>query len=343
MQIARQFSLAAGAVAFFMVQSLAAQSNSVTPLHTSQVSSSLVQNVSIRTMAKIGGKSDSLQPAGSDKTYPGVAGRGEGSEGFYPGDLADGGAGPTVQAWQHHPIYVNSAPATWGNVPQFLNDLGRSWMMHVVDQYVGAYGYDRYRLGTQFQAQNYPIPTNNTLGLGDLYTLVYAGASSAGVGYGHIYHVFLPPGVDFCYTAASGQPECYSPDNPATFAYCAFHGSVDFTGLGHVLFSLEPYQNVPGCQEPPTGTANNQLVDSTDSVLSHESFEAITDPDGDAWWVQKDLALYGSEIGDVCEAIGFFGQNVYFDNGTVDLHGRLYTIQPEYSNSSHSCAYSPEF
>jgi hypothetical protein len=58
----------------------------------------------------------------------------------------------------------------------------------------------------------------------------------------------------------------------------------DFSDIGHVLFSVEPYQNVPGCSVG-TPSPNGVVVDSQASVLSHEMFETITDPDGTAWWI----------------------------------------------------------
>ena len=83
----------------------------------------------------------------------------------------------------------------------------------------------------------------------------------------------------------------YSPDNPATFAFCAFHASVNFSDVGHVLFTVEPFQNVPGCAVGKP-SPNGVLVDSTASVLSHQLIETITDPDGDAWWITNDLDLF---------------------------------------------------
>jgi len=166
----------------------------------------------------------------------------------------------------------------------------------------------------------------------DIYAIVHAGASLFGPGYHNVYHVFLPPGQDVCYTGTSPL-ECYSPDDPNHFYFCAYHGFVDFSDIGHVLFTVEPYQNVGGCQvvEP---SPNGVLIDSTDDVLSHETFETITDPDIDAWLNNLSLDLYGAEIGDEC-------QDFDFGYGLVSLNGKNYEIQPEYSNSQHGCAYSP--
>jgi hypothetical protein len=228
-------------------------------------------------------------------------------------------------------------PSHWGNVGTFLTDLGKSDFIHVVDQYAGSTTDNRYTLGTQFLA-TYPIPVNHTLHIADILALAHAAASIKGNGFGHTYHVFLPEGVDMCLTPT----ECYSPDNPPTWVFCAFHGAVTFSdAVGHVLFSVEPFQNVIGCSAPPSGTPNGQLADSTNDTLSHEVFEALSDPDLNAWWVHAFTFANGNEIGDLCTRAGVFNGNLYSNYGNVELHGHTYRVQPEYSNLFHGCTYSP--
>jgi hypothetical protein len=268
--------------------------------------------------------------------------------GFYPADVSNPGHNPAVVTTKHHPIYVDNVPSHWGNVSGFLNDLGKSGFIHLLDQYVGSTADNRYTLGTSFIAPSYPIPANHTLTVLDVAILVHAAASVSGNGLGNFYHVFLPKGVDFCFPppAPGALPECYSPDNPNTFVFCAFHADILFgDAVGHVIFSLEPYQNVDGCNLPPSGTANNQLVDSTDNVLSHEVFEGLSDPYGISWWVQNYTFANGNEIGDLCIRFAFFKQfnNFYWLYGNVDLNDHRYTVQPEYSNQFHGCAYTPAF
>jgi len=259
-----------------------------------------------------------------------------GEPGFYPADLSNPQHEPTVITTSHHPIYVDGEPRTWGDVGTFLTDLGKSDFIHVLDQYTGATSNNRYTLGTSFTAA-YPIPANHTLLISDILSLVHAAAWVKGSGLGHLYHVFLPKGADMCLTAT----QCYSPDNPTLFVFCAFHGTATFTdSVGTVIFSVEPYQDVNGCSVPPAGTANNQLIDSTDTVLSHEVFESLSDPGLNAWWVQAFTFANGNEIGDLCTRAGQFKGHFYWDYGRVYLNGNPYTIQPEYSNQVHGCTYS---
>lgn len=250
------------------------------------------------------------------------------SLGFFPADLEDTSNGATVASAQSHGLYVNCFPACWGTPSNFLNDLGKSDFIHVVDSYTGMYAANRYTVGQgALLAGSLP----RTLYDADILGIVHAGATAiGGTGYRHVYHVFLPPGTDVCFT---GTTTCYSPDNTSTFFFCAYHASADFKDIGHVLLTVEPYQNVNGCAvaEP---SPNGALVDSTANVLSHEMIETITDPDGTAWWNNVSLPLFGAEIGDECE-------NATFNYGSVTINRKSYEIQPEYSNTFHGCVFSP--
>jgi hypothetical protein len=254
--------------------------------------------------------------------------------GFYPGDVSDPANGPTVLTAASNPLYVNCAPSCWGSPATFLQNLNKSTFIHVADQYVGTTSSGRYTLGN---AGSVIYPMKHTLLDADIFAIVHAGGKAFGTGYNHIYHVFIPPGVDVC---TGGTTQCYSPDNPSTFAFCAYHASVTFSDIGHTLFTVEPYQNVLGCSIAP-GSPNGPLIDSTANVLGHETFETITDPDGTAWWQHSTLILYGAEIGDICEAFTIIGVNGYFSYGIVSLNGHPYEVQPMYSNGYHACAYNP--
>ena len=214
------------------------QNNSTVYLQVSPANVA-VEGLSYRALGLIGSKTaapstlhSNAAPEGNE--IPGIA-----EPGFYPADVSNPLQVPAVVTTAHHPIYVDNEPSHWGNVGAFLTDLGQSDFIHLLDQYVGSSANNRYTLGTSFIAPSYPIPPNHTLLIGDILTLVHAGASITGDGFGHIYHVFLPKGVDMCLGPPT-QLQCYSPDNPSTFFFCAFHGSVTFSDKGHVLFSVEP-------------------------------------------------------------------------------------------------------
>lgn len=267
---------------------------------------------------------EAAEPAVSNFSLPSVPG--VTAPGFYPADLSNPTHGKVLTAVQSNNVYVNCAASCWGTPTTFLAHLAVSNFAHVTDEYVGATGNNRYTAGTA-TAINAALPTRLTAA--NILQLVHTAAHAHGSGYDHVYHIFLRSGVDVCTSANV----CYSPDNASTFVFCAYHGSVDFNDIGHVLYSVEPYQNVRGCAVAQP-SPNGPLVDSTASTLSHELIETITDPDGDAWWARSSLIEYGAEIGDICE-------NPFGRYGAFSISGKLYAIQPEYSNKFHACATTP--
>lgn len=260
----------------------------------------------------------------------------------YPGDLEYQG-GAVLPTAVHHSIFTDPSSACppnscWGDPIGFLSDLNRSGMIHLVDQYVGTSAPARYPVGSNFVVPSY----NPSAGVGqpftnlDLAILAYSAAvQTGGLGLGNIYHVFLAPGQDVCFD--STFTVCYSPDNFKTWAFCAYHGSAQDTAGNVVLYTVEPFQNVSGCNVRPD-TPNGQLTDSTNNVLSHETFETITDPDGVGWWNSLNNGIFGEEIGDECSFLLFTATDVFFDPNLVRLNRNTYAIQPEYSNSQHACS-----
>jgi hypothetical protein len=266
---------------------------------------------------------DSESSASIARSIPSFAG-----PGFYPADLSDPFHGKVLTSVRSHNIYVNCAASCWGNPSIFLANLALSYFIHITDEYVGATAGYRYTVGAASSINPNP-PLHATLQQSDILGLVHAAARTHGSDYGHVYHLFLPRGTDVCLSAKV----CYSPNNSSTFVFCAYHGSADYADIGHVLFTVEPYQNVPGCSVAQP-SPNGALVDSTASTLSHELIETITDPDGDAWLAQNSLLDYNYEIGDLCETP--FGNYAAFK-----LYTKSYAIQPEYSNKYHACATTP--
>lgn len=260
----------------------------------------------------------------------------------YPGDLQNHG-GSVLSTTVEHTIYINpsgTCPAItcWGNPINFLSDLGNSGMIHVTDQYVGTTASGRYPVGTNFEGFGFtPIHGGTTFTDDDMVYIAHLAAQISGFGLGHIYHIFLVPGQDLCFDTTYSV--CYSPDIPSTFYFCAYHGYGIDSVNGPFLYSAEPFQNVGGCSVQP-GTPNGQVADSTNNVLSHETFETITDPLISAWYNTADNGLYGEEIGDECSFLFFTATNVYFGPNSVRLNGNPYAIQPEYSNAQHACSTS---
>lgn len=258
----------------------------------------------------------------------------------YPADVVYQG-GAVVQFAEFHAVYMlpnGHCPISvcWGDPEGFLRDLTGSEFVHVLDQYADLTSNNRYTVGRRARLSYTPpsVPLTDN----DILAFVHTVAAPTGAtGYGHIYHVFLPPGQDECFDSTFTQ--CYSPDNTSSFAFCAYHGSADFSDIGHVLYSVEPYQNVTGCSDPP-GTPNGQLIDSTNDTLSHETFETISDPDGTGWWnsTPSVTGLQGEEIGDECV---FITPPAFGSPSVFRVDDKVYAVQLEYSNARHGCTNTP--
>ena len=258
----------------------------------------------------------------------------------YSGDVTSLG-GHVLTSAVSHAIYLQRQTGSqctiatcWGDPEGFLRDIGRSDFIHVVDQYIGLFAANRYTVGSHatvtYSPQSTPLLDS------DVQAFVHAVAAQSGAsGYGHIYHVFLPPGQDECFDATSGV--CYSPDNLATFYFCAYHSYADFPDIGHVIYTVHPYANVLGCQVQP-GTPNGELVNSIDNALNHETFEAITDPDLDAWRNEDAFYLYTYEIADECLFYVNVDGHGYYDVPTFLIGAHRYSVQLMYSNEQHACS-----
>lgn len=321
------------AAALVLSTAAAGQNSAPIALQISSTDQIPAANAAFHTAGIANGKRSSVV---SSTLKPSAAGTNQGGQphGFFPADLSHIPSGPTITRAQHHLIYVNMPPSHWGNVAQFLTDLGQSDYIHILDQYVGAHDNDRYTLGTSFQL-NLPLPAGTPLGYNQVLQIVHAAASITGSGYGHIYHLLLPQGMDTC--AFGG---CYQPDIGGS-AFCAYHSAVTFQDpVGHVIFTVLPYAAIHGCEQPPTGTANNQVEDSQNAFVAHETFEAITDPDADSWYVLTLDSLYGYEVADLCQAAALFPDGFYYGMAqNIQLNGRWYTVPGMYSNRNHGCAF----
>jgi hypothetical protein len=241
-----------------------------------------------------------------------------------PLDLTNYG-GPVVKGATSYAVYVNcfvvEAPvACWGSgglsATTFLTDLNKSPYIRLLNEYIGTDAMLKFPAQQMRTKADFAIPQKATLQ--EIQQIVAAAVLKTGAyGYKAIYHVFLPQGTSVCIVAGN----CYSPNDPASWTFCAFHGSVNLSATQHVLFTVQPYQDVDGCRLP--GQTPNGRIDATVSTLSHELFETITDPDFDGWV----NALFGYEMSDMCSA---FGSNQL-------MNGHQYFVQSEYSNTKHMC------
>ncbi len=230
--------------------------------------------------------------------------------------------GPVLNSAKSFNLYVNCADgplACWGSQSltpgTFLRDLDHDNFIQLVNEFINSDARGQFPVAEMSTTATF---AHNTATINDVLGIVLSAVNhTRETGYTAVYHVFLPEGTDMCIDATT----CYSPDNFDTFAFCAFHSSVDFGGNRHVLFSVEPFQATPGCELP--GQTPHGTIDATASTLSHELLETITDPDGNAWF----NGLFGFENADTCSSFG--------SNQRIGAHD--YFVQSEYSNFKHAC------
>src|ERR1051326_856698 len=124
-----------------------------------------------------------------------------------------------------------------------------------------------------------------------------------------VYEVFLPkfvPGTSTLVSSSDGSStSCGGPG----LAYCAYHSN-----NGSIKYSIEPYPSCSGCQ-----VSGWTVVQNMTHFMVHETREAVTDPNGTAWYDSS-----GQEADDKCAWTGLF-----LSNG--------YGYQPEWSNAANGC------
>lgn len=226
-------------------------------------------------------------------------------------------------------------------IERFLNDVGGTSYYGMLGQYGAG---NSSRLGGVYVDPNIRVNLSSSNLIGGVVGLVPPTLQDSDVqnevrsaeisngwtgGNGHNFIVVLPPG----YT------ECHPTLGCSSNNFCGYHEDLS----DH--FGVEtPYIVLPFPENPPTdpnllagctiGVSPNgdPAADDAVNVLSHELFEAVTDPLLTAWWDGD-----GQEIGDKC--VMTFGPTD--DIGAdVTLHGDPYIVQREYSNRISNCAMS---
>ena len=136
-------------------------------------------------------------------------------------------------------------------------------------------------------------------------TKYFGGAEDAST----IYEVVIPA---TSYSVDGTSTSCGGPH----LAYCAYHGNFSDGGRD-VKYSIEPYASCSGCQTSGFNDAQNQM-----HFVIHESREAISDPDLNAWYDRS-----GNEADDKCA----WSPTPFIDQSTG------FAYQYEWSNSTSRC------
>jgi hypothetical protein len=129
-----------------------------------------------------------------------------------------------------------------------------------------------------------------------------------------IYEVFIGP----AYFSSYGSSGSCGANGGVSLAYCAYHSN--FSSQGHdVKYSIEPYPSCSGCHASGFST-----VQDAQHFACHETREAVTDEDGNAWYDNR-----GYEADDECAWTYKRKSTTFIDGG--------YGYQQEWSNEANNC------
>lgn len=262
----------------------------------------------------------------------------------------------------------DSGDARYENlVMNYFEDVGNSPLYNILTQYPGSNGTpsNTVALGG-FVVDTTPYPAgrgsiSNPLLDADLQAEIHRVilAKSWGVGLSNMYFVFTASGVQSCFsptrndctfvsglccrqdgTSCDGSTACTSNSQCASQTcritqYCAYHSYFALSGQPVV------YANMPDAFSLNCGFFNITGDPSADieiNILSHEHFEAVSDPLLDAWRDSN-----GCEIGDKCQSRFCLPGSVAqsdFNSPNISLNQHPYRVQREWSNAAGGCALS---
>lgn len=193
----------------------------------------------------------------------------------------------------------------------FRNQFGTTPEYNVITQYYQNPGSQHIQLtnlgnGTADLFDVTPPPTNVTdaavQGEVNKYLTLNAFDNSA------VYEVIIPR---TSYSSDGSSTSCGGP----SLAYCAYHGSYS-NGSHDVKYAIGPYPGCSGCQ-----TGGFTDYQNAEHFICHETREAVTDPDLNAWFDRR-----GNEADDKCA----WSPTPFIGTGG-------YAYQYEWSNSAGGC------
>ena len=253
-------------------------------------------------------------------------------------------------------------------VQTFLSNLQGTTYYHILSQYyetdvrgdnkqfIGPYT----KYGGSWTDTTPPDVSDNEIGAGDVQASIQRAkdANNWPSGLSTIYVVFTPQGYSDCYSSLGCSP-------PAGNDFCGYHAIANLTDSPNGPHVETPYVAIPppsndiskcGAHYTWSGGSTNDLwvqstsTDASINAMSHEVFEAITDPDPTSHPAWYDSTGVKGEIGDKC--VGQFdpfwnqsghdsapGSDNQSQEGTYSLGGQNFVIQEEWTNSDERCTY----
>jgi hypothetical protein len=233
------------------------------------------------------------------------------------------------------PLIINPIvyPIFYGNwtsqqqslISTYLHNLGPSGHYGIVTAYTNSSGTHishTLNVGAPLTITGFPVGsyngTTNSMGDAGIAQIVQL-AFSRGmpqVGNG-LYLVLTSPEV----TDTSGY----------LTAYCGWHthGTINNQNTRYAFIG-DPMRGLAACAAQSNGPNGDPGVDAMISIIDHEVFEAVTDPDLNAWYDSR-----GAEVGDKCAWT--FGSQSTSSNGAqynIVFGGLQFLIQQEWVRAS---------
>jgi hypothetical protein len=172
----------------------------------------------------------------------------------------------------------NSSPSSLAlTMMSFFSQFGTTPEYNTITQYSGI---QKNNLTNQYWVDTANPPTNVTDSAAINEVKKYL--SSHAVDTSTVYSVFLP---STSYSSFGTSTSCGGPN----LVYCAYHSNFSYNG-SDIKYSVLPYPSCGGCHASGFTTAND-----LQHFACHETREAVTDPDGNAWYDRR-----GEEADDKC-------------------------------------------
>jgi uncharacterized repeat protein (TIGR01451 family) len=216
-------------------------------------------------------------------------------------------------------------------INQFSQDIGGNEYYGINTQYPGSNGTPQNAVtfgGSTVDTGAYPKAGTAAAPLleSDINAKVnaVAAAKSWPTALNDLFVVWTAAGIQECDGAAHNF--CTPGTTAVMGNFCAYH---QFTTPPHAYLPSACYTRAP-----LPSPNNDQDADSGIEIFSHELFESVTDPNGNAW---QAVGGASAEISDLCNA-----QNGYVNSNGANayLNGRGYTVELQWSNAVHGCVES---
>ena len=177
---------------------------------------------------------------------------------------------------------TNGSPSVLAQtITSFFGQFGTTPQWNVITQYYDFSGSVRVaNLSSAYWIDNSTPPTSVTDAV--VQSEVARAIAAVGLNADTVYEVFLPP---TSYATYGSWNSCGGPN----LQFCAYHSNLGYLGTD-VKYASMPYPSCSGCKWSGWTDAQN-----FEHFACHETREAATDPDGNAWFDRQ-----GYEADDKC-------------------------------------------